>query len=44
MIYDDLDEILAESQKFTGTFQIEVENVGFLMNSHESSKITPRRG
>ena len=41
MIYDDLDEILAESQKFTGTFQIEVENVGFLMNSHESSKITP---
>lgn len=37
--YYDLDDILAESQKFSGSFKIDVDNVGFLMNATSKSKI-----
>lgn len=39
-MYFDIDEILAESQKFTGNFQIEVDNLGFLMNNASNAKIS----
>lgn len=38
-MYFDLDDILSESQKFTGSFQISVDNVGFLINSKDNTKI-----
>lgn len=38
--YFDLDDILSESQKFTGSFQYEVNNVGCLINSKNSAKIS----
>lgn len=41
-MYFDLDDILAESQKFTGSFQVDVDNVGFLMNADPSSKISTK--
>ena len=41
-MYFDLDDILAESQKLTGNFQMEVDNLGFLMNNTNNAKITPR--
>lgn len=37
--YYDLDDILAESQKFSGSFKIDVNDVGFLMNATPKSKI-----
>jgi GINS complex subunit 3 len=41
-MYFDLDDILAESQKFSGSFQLEVDNIGFLMNADAKSKISIR--
>lgn len=38
-MYFDLDEILAESQKFTGSFEVDVHNVGALINSKDSARI-----
>lgn len=37
--YYDLDEILAESKKISGSFKIDVNNVGFLMNATPKSTI-----
>lgn len=42
MTYFDLDDILAESQKFTGSFQVEVKDVGFLINSGDDSTINTK--
>jgi GINS complex subunit 3 len=41
-MYFDLDDILAESEKFTGSFQADMENVGFLMNGKPTNAITTR--
>ncbi|KAG0678793.1 DNA replication protein [Pichia californica] len=38
--YFDLDDILSESQKFTGSFKYDVDNVGCLINSKDSAKIS----
>lgn len=40
--YFELDDILSESQKFTGSFNYEVNNVGFLINSKSNAKINKK--